>query len=160
MANERMRADAAQVLEGLDEQLRGIAEVQRQRADLTATITACEKRIKVTVNADGLLIHTEFAEDILDLTPDEIAENITAAVQAASAEVMRLGRELMRPLMERRTRLPKLSEMIEGAPDLGEMIPVAPPPKASLDDPERPRNDSPGTGFDTGARSMIADQDW
>ncbi|MFJ1458171.1 YbaB/EbfC family nucleoid-associated protein [Nocardia sp. N2S4-5] len=127
MPNERMQEDAATLLDGLDQQLRGIAEFQRRRAQLTASVTACDKRIRVTVNADGLLIHTEFADDIADLTHDEIAAAMTSAVQAAAAQVRQRCQELMEPLRLRRARLPKLSEIIEGAPDLGAVLPPAPP---------------------------------
>ncbi|MFF0489150.1 YbaB/EbfC family nucleoid-associated protein [Nocardia sp. NPDC004068] len=153
MVNERLQADMATMLEGLDEQLRGIAEIQRQRSLLTATATVCDKRIQVTVNADGLLIDIAFAEDIADLTYDEIAAGMTAAVQAAATEVLRRGRELMEPLLEKKSRLPKLSEIVEGAPDLGAMLPVAPPPPTTRPDPR-----TPGDGSVT--RSLIADQDW
>ncbi|MGY1898838.1 YbaB/EbfC family nucleoid-associated protein [Nocardia gipuzkoensis] len=156
MVNERLRADMATMLEGLGEQFRGIAELQKQRSLLTATVTACDKRIEVTVNADGVLIATRFADDVLDLSLEEIAENITAAVQAAAAEVAGRGRELMAPLLERRNALPKLSEIVEGAPDLGAMIPTAPAPPLTPPDPARwPADDSGATG----PRSVVADND-
>ncbi|MGY2008197.1 MULTISPECIES: YbaB/EbfC family nucleoid-associated protein [Nocardia] len=156
MVNERLRADMATMLEGLGEQFRGIAELQKQRSLLTATVTACDKRIEVTVNADGVLIATRFADDVLDLSLEEIAENITAAVQAAAAEVAGRGRELMAPLLERRNALPKLSEIVEGAPDLGAMIPTAPAPPLTPPDPARWPVDDSGA---TGPRSVVADND-
>jgi hypothetical protein len=51
MANERLAADMATMLDGLQDQLRGIAELQQQRSLLTATATVGDKRIQVTVNA-------------------------------------------------------------------------------------------------------------
>jgi DNA-binding protein YbaB len=159
MVNERLQEDMATMLAGLSHQMRGIADVQKKRALLTATATACERRIEVTVNADGLLIATKFADDIHDLTMDEIAENITAAVQEAARKVNEQARTLMNPLMEHRDSLPKLSEMIEGAPDLGGLIPQPPPtPTVSPDSPEWPGNkpDDPG---DSGPRSVVADRD-
>ncbi|WP_157111933.1 YbaB/EbfC family nucleoid-associated protein [Nocardia beijingensis] len=156
MVNERLHADMATMLEGLGEQLRGIAELQKQRSQLTATVTACDKRIEVTVNADGILIATSFADDVLDLSLDEIAENLTAAVQQASAEVARRGRDLMAPLLERKNALPKLSEIVEGAPDLGSLMPTAPAPPTTPPDPARwPVDDSGGAG----PRSVVADND-
>ncbi|MET7768372.1 YbaB/EbfC family nucleoid-associated protein [Nocardia sp. NPDC005366] len=156
MVNDRLRADMATMLDGLGEQFRGIAELQKQRSLLTATVTACEKRIEVMVNADGVLIATKFADDVLDLSLEEIAANLTAAVQAAAAEVAARGRELMTPLLERRNALPKLSEIVEGAPDLGAMLPTAPAPPTTPPDPTRwPADDSAATG----SRSMVADND-
>ncbi|MBO0852463.1 MAG: YbaB/EbfC family DNA-binding protein [Nocardia sp.] len=158
MVNERLKADMATVLEGLDEQMRGLAKIQLERSRLTATASVCEQRITVTVNADGLLIDTDFADDIAELTYDEIAAGMTEAVQKASAEVLRRGLELMEPLRERKAQLPKLSEIIEGAPDLGEMMPTAPPPPVRLQDYQ---DDASGGRFEDGsvARSMISDED-
>ena len=156
MLNDRLRADMATMLDGLGEQFRGIAELQKQRALLTATATACDKRIEVTVNADGLLIATKFADDVLELSLDEIAANLTAAVQSAAAEVVGRSRELMTPLLERRDALPKLSEIIEGAPDLGAMLPTAPAPPTVL--PDHTRWPTDGSGI-AGPRSAVADND-
>ncbi|RDI43610.1 YbaB/EbfC family nucleoid-associated protein [Nocardia mexicana] len=126
MTNERLAADAAMMLDAMSEQFEGMARIQRDRAQITATATACEKRITVVVNADGILIETRFADDIADLTYDEIAAAMTEAVQAAAADAARRGNELMQPLLDRKLRLPSLSELVEGAPDLGAVIPVAP----------------------------------
>jgi DNA-binding protein YbaB len=149
MTNERLAADMATMLEGLQDQLHGIAELQRQRSLLTATAAVGEKRVQVTVNADGMVVETKFSADISDLSYDEIAEYVTAAAQAATEGVMRRSRELMQPLIERKSRLPKLSEIVEGAPDLEDVVPVAPP--APTVPPRRPVED------DQGWRSMIAD---
>ena len=77
--------DVRVMMEAFAEQMSGIAEIQRNRSRLTATVTACDKRITVTVNADGILIGTKFADDIKDLTYEEIATAMTQSVQAASA---------------------------------------------------------------------------
>ncbi|WP_024800399.1 YbaB/EbfC family nucleoid-associated protein [Nocardia sp. BMG51109] len=150
MPNERLQADAATLLEGIDEQLRGIAEVQLRRSKLTATAAAYDRRIEVTVNADGVLIETKLAEDLSDLTNDEIAEAITYTAQAAAEHVRERARKLMEPLLERRNRLPKLSEIVEGAPDLGSLLPLAPEPPTAL--PDESDEDRPSDGS---APSMI-----
>ncbi|MFG1793016.1 YbaB/EbfC family nucleoid-associated protein [Nocardia sp. NPDC049149] len=126
MTNDRLRADAATMMDALHEHLTGLADIQQQRMALTASASACDKRIQVTVNASGVLIGTVFADDIGDLTYDEIAEAMTEAVQAAAADVERKGRALLQPLSERRSWLPKLSEMIEGAPNLDPEVPREP----------------------------------
>ena len=68
MVNERLRADMAAMVEGLQDQLHGIAELQQQRSLLTATATACAKRIEATVNADGILVDLHFDEELADLS--------------------------------------------------------------------------------------------
>lgn len=159
MVNERLQEDMATMLSGLSLQMRSIAEVQKKRSLLTATVLAEEKRIEVTVNADGLLIDTKFADDILDLTPDEIAAAITKAVQDAAARVQQKARELMEPLLAHRDSLPKLSEMIEGAPDLAGLIPQPlETPTVSPDSPDWPGN-KPEEPDDSGPASVVADRD-
>lgn len=159
MVNERLQEDMATMLSGLSHQMRGIAEVQKKRSLLTATVLAEEKRIEVTVNADGVLIDTKFADDIGDLTMDEIATALTEAVQAAAARVQQKARELMDPLLAHRNALPKLPEMIEGAPDLGGLIPQPPEtPTVSPDSPEWPGN-RPEAPDDPVSRSVVADRD-
>ncbi|MGF6887229.1 DNA-binding protein YbaB [Nocardia sp. GAS34] len=164
MSNERLMADAAMMMEALTKQMSGIAAVQRDRALLTATVTACDKRISVTVNADGILIATKFAEDIGDLSYEEIAAAMTEAVQAAARKAQKQTQELMEPLRQEKARLPKLSELLEGAPDLGEMMPTAPPASlAPPDSPERQREEAPdmvyGDVEDIRQRSFINDPD-
>jgi DNA-binding protein YbaB len=124
---ERLRQDAALMMDALSEQMSGIAKIQRDRARITATVTARDKRISVTVNADGILIETKFAEDVKDLSYDEIAAAMTKAVQEAAKKAGAMSNELMDPLRDKKMRLPRLSEMLEGAPDLGAMMPLTPP---------------------------------
>lgn len=159
MVNERLQEDMATMLSGLTHQMRGIAEVQKKRSLLTATVLAEEKRIEVTVNADGLLIDTKFADDILDLTMDEIAAALTKAVQQAAAEVQKKARALMDPLLEHRNSLPKLSDMIEGAPDLAGLIPQpVDAPTVSPGSPDWPGN-KPSRSDESGPTSVVADRD-
>jgi hypothetical protein len=124
MPNETAKADLADLLDTVQDQIRSLATAHQQRALLTATATACEKRIHVTVNADGVLIETRFADDIADLTYDEIAQAMTEAVRAAAAQVKTKGEQLFEPLQQARTRLPSLSEMVPGVPDLREILPT------------------------------------
>ncbi|MFI6044612.1 YbaB/EbfC family nucleoid-associated protein [Nocardia sp. NPDC051321] len=164
MANERLKADAAMMMEALHEQMQGLAEIHRDRAELTATVTACDKRISVTVNADGILIETLFADDIDDLTHAEIAKAMTEAVQAAASKVNEQARQLMEPLRERKAQLPKLSDLIENVPDVGSVLPAVPPVSvAPPNSPER-QYDQESTDFDDARRferprSMISDHD-
>lgn len=152
MTNERLKADAAMMMDALQEQLKGIAEIQKQRMAMTGTATVCDKRITVTVNATGILIETRFADDIGELTHDEIAAGMTEAVQLAAADVERRGHELMEPLLERKTRLPRLSDLVEGAPDLGALAPLTMPKSATA---PAEGGSSPGSH-----RSLVADQEW
>ncbi|WP_067860973.1 YbaB/EbfC family nucleoid-associated protein [Nocardia shimofusensis] len=125
MTNEFAKAEMLSVLDEVQQQMRVIARVQRDRAQLTATATI-RKQVTVTVNADGVVIETKFGSAIEELTYPEIAKAVTDAAQQAAADVSRRGQELMSTLRDRRARLPKLSDLVEGMPDLGAAIPVAP----------------------------------
>jgi hypothetical protein len=133
MTNEFAKAELAEVLDEVQQQMRGIARVQQQRAQLTASATV-RRRVTVTVNADGTIIETKFGPGIEELGFSEIAKAVTAAAQQACAEVARKGQELMMPLHDRRARLPKMSDLIDGMPDFTAEIP--PRPTVSLAPPE------------------------
>lgn len=118
--------EAAAAYESLQRQLALIAEAQRQRVRLTATASVCEGRVTATVNADGLLIETVFAEDIDELSYAEIAAAVTEATQQAAAETARQNAELVATLRDERARRPKLSDLLPGLADVEAMMPVAP----------------------------------
>ncbi|MBF6327536.1 YbaB/EbfC family nucleoid-associated protein [Nocardia transvalensis] len=119
--------DADSVLEDFQNQMRAIAEAQHQRVRLTASATSRDKRVTVTVNANGVVIDTRFSSDVDELSPDQLARLVTRTAQAAAEAVDRKNKELLAPLLDARARLPKLSELIEGMPDFEQDIPVEPP---------------------------------
>ncbi|MGV9409179.1 YbaB/EbfC family nucleoid-associated protein [Nocardia sp. NPDC003693] len=133
MVREHGEAEAASIVEGFAEQMRAIAEASRKRAQLTATGTASSGRVTITVNADMIVIATRFSSDIEDLTHDEIAKAVTTASQNAAAEMGRKTTELMQPLTDQRAKMPKLSDLFEGMPDIVTEAPLM--PAASLSAP-------------------------
>ncbi|NEW39042.1 YbaB/EbfC family nucleoid-associated protein [Nocardia cyriacigeorgica] len=133
MANEQAKAQLAGLVDEVTQQFREIARIQDERNQLTASATVRRKRVTVTVNADGAVIETKFGPNIEELTYPEIAAAVTEAAQKATAEVMRKGQQLMSPLDDRRARLPKLSDLIDGMPDLTGHLPA--PQRASTASP-------------------------
>jgi len=153
MENERTAADFADLMDTVNGQIRAIADAQRKRVDLMATASARKGRVTVTCNADGVPIDTEFSDDIDDLDYDDIAAAVTEAAQAAAADVARQAQELIAPIQKTRSRLPSLSSMVEGLPDLRAKMPE--PQRASFDSPAA-RNDDADSG---GRRRLISDDD-
>ncbi|RDI43611.1 YbaB/EbfC family nucleoid-associated protein [Nocardia mexicana] len=157
MANETLKTDLADLLETVNDQIRSLEEAHRQRAQLTATASVYEGRVRVTVNADSVVVQTRFADDIDDLTFSEIAEGVTAAAQAAAAEVTRRAEKLIEPMRRARSRLPTLSDLVEGLPDLQTKVPE--PVRAPTDVPVTPgraRSEEPRdhvTGIDRSFRN-------
>ncbi|MVU78974.1 YbaB/EbfC family DNA-binding protein [Nocardia sp. ET3-3] len=134
MTGQNGEVAKAAILEEFTSQMRDIAEASRKRTQLVASATAAGGRVQVTVNADGVVIATRFSSDIDELTFDEIAKAVTTAAQNAATEVSKQGRELLQPLRDRRARMPRLSELIEGMPDLETKAPLVEP--ASLAPPK------------------------
>ncbi|RDI55325.1 YbaB/EbfC family nucleoid-associated protein [Nocardia mexicana] len=152
MNTERMKGGLADLLDTVNGQIRAIAEAQQKRVELTATATAGEGRVRITVNADGVVIETQFADDIDELDYDEIADAVTDATQEAAAEVARRADELIAPIQQTRERLPSLSEIVDGLPDLTARAPEQ--TRASFDPPSE--RDHTGDDFRT-RRSPVAD---
>lgn len=142
MVNEHARAEMMSVLGDVREQLRTIGQLQQERARLTATASVRNKRVTVTVNADGVVIETKFGPDIDDLGYSEIARAVTEAAKQAATEVARRGNELLEPLRDQRARLPKLSDLIEDMPDFGAQIPTPPPVSTAAPSGAEPSNDA------------------
>ncbi|MFC9966149.1 YbaB/EbfC family nucleoid-associated protein [Nocardia ignorata] len=139
MVNEQARADMADILEGVQEQMRTIARLQQERATLTASATV-RRHVTVTVNADNVVIETKFGPDVEDLSYAEIAKAVTDAAKQASAEMARKTSELLEPLNTQRARMPKLSDLVEGMPEIKVPEPVK-APTSPPNSPTRPAED-------------------
>jgi hypothetical protein len=136
MSNEHAKAELAAILNGVQDQLRTIADIHTARAELLSTASVLNNRVTITLNADGTVVETKFGAGIEDLSYAEIARAVTDAAQRAAADLARRNKELMAPLQEKRARMPKLSDMIEGLSEL--KLPQAPEPSlAPPGSPER-----------------------
>lgn len=163
MTNEQAKADFAAIMSGVQEQMRTIARIQQQRAELTATGTARGKKVRVTVNADNTVIDVKFGDDIEELSYSEIAKAVVEATQRACREIAEKTSDLMAPLETQKARMPKLSELVEGMEELE--IPGMVPAATARPAAER-RNIADGSGFpgagaDGGGRGgSVTDSSW
>jgi DNA-binding protein YbaB len=122
--NDALRHEMIDVLALVREQMADIAAVQKKQAELTATGEAADGMVEVTVNASGQLLKTIIDQSYLDEYEfDELADHITEAAQAAVRDATHRMSEMMVPIGERRKRFPSLSEFVEGAPDLRDLVP-------------------------------------
>ncbi|MEV4124615.1 YbaB/EbfC family nucleoid-associated protein [Nocardia sp. NPDC049707] len=135
----RAEGEISGLLDDFRKRMQDIAAAQRQRVKLTATATTRDKLVSVTVNANGVVIETRFADRIDELSYADIAKAVTKMAQQAADEVFRKSKELAAPLLEERARLPKLSDVIEGMPDVEREIPLEPP--VSVAPPGSPERD-------------------
>ncbi|WP_194817353.1 YbaB/EbfC family nucleoid-associated protein [Nocardia sp. XZ_19_385] len=127
MSSSRRDAELSGMLEEFRARMRDIAEMQQQRVKLVATATTKDRQISVTVNANGVVIETKFGSGIDEYSYDDIAKAITRLAQQAAEDVFGQSQEVMAPLAAERARLPKLSDVIPGMPDVQSEIPLAPP---------------------------------
>ncbi len=136
MANEAEKAQLAGLKELVKGSFASIARAQQERARLTATAHAAGRRVTITVNADGVVIKTEFSDDIDDLTYSEIAEAVTGATQDAAAQVQQKAARIMAALQQEQAQIPSVSEFFPMMPDVQSMIPT--PPEVSMAPPGSP----------------------
>ncbi|WKG03110.1 YbaB/EbfC family nucleoid-associated protein [Mycolicibacterium sp. HK-90] len=134
MDNDGARHDLIEALALVQEQLADLAVVEQARAELSATGTRADGTVTMTVNADGVVVEAVVSETYLDA--HELADlggHITAAAQDAARDVARKLAELLAPLAQRRERMPSLSDVVEGAPDIRDLLlpPAAPAPYSS-----------------------------
>ncbi|MGO4648186.1 YbaB/EbfC family nucleoid-associated protein [Nocardia sp. 2YAB30] len=134
MANERRKADLAGALDDLHKQMQLITELQQQRAGLTGAGSVPNNYVTVTVNADNVVIQTRFSPHIGKLNFDELGAAVTAAAQAAVADVARKVERLTEPLTAQQRTMPTLQEMVEDLTGVHTAIPDALP--ATLVPPE------------------------
>ncbi|MFE6862794.1 YbaB/EbfC family nucleoid-associated protein [Nocardia sp. NPDC057668] len=170
MANEHEKAQLADLVDMVKGSLAMVAHAQEERARLTATAHARGRRVTVTVNADCIVIKTEFSDDIDELTYAEIASAVTAATQEAAGKVQRRAAELLEKLEEQQKLIPTLSEVFPGMPDMAALIPKAPSaPTAPPGAREEPQPEEPAVFTETEdyehdphvrQRSNIAAPDW
>jgi DNA-binding protein YbaB len=141
LSNDALRHEMTEVLALVREQMADIAAMQRKQAEVTATAAVADGTVEVTVNAQGHLVKTVIDESYLDEHEfEELSDHITEAAQEAARDAVRQVTELLVPISERRKRFPSLSDFVDGAPDLRDLVPpwlqpvAAPGPRHDHDD--------------------------
>ncbi|MCU1643423.1 MAG: hypothetical protein JWN03_3698 [Nocardia sp.] len=141
MANEAAKGRLAELVDLVQGGIASVARAQEERAQLTATAQAASRRVTITVNADCIVIKTEFSDDIDDLTYSEIAAAVTAATQDAAAQVQQKAQKIQEAALEEQSRIPALSEFFPDMPDIQAMMPT--PPTVSTAPPGSPERTAP-----------------
>jgi DNA-binding protein YbaB len=122
--NDAARHELAEALALLQEHMADLAVLEKKRADLSATATVADGTVVVTVDAQGIVSGAAVDESYLDeYDLADLGGFVTAAAQAAARDVARRSAELLAPLAERRAQFPSLSDIVDGAPDIRELLP-------------------------------------
>lgn len=123
MDNDAARHELIDALALVQEQFAELAVVDEERATLSSSATSADGTVTVTVDCDGVVIHTSVSEYYLDdYDLADLGQHITEAAQNAARDVERKVAELLAPLAERREQMPSLSDIVEGAPDIRDLL--------------------------------------
>ena len=151
MGNDAMRRQMDEVMDLLQEQMADVVALQKEQAALRASAAVADGLVEVTVNAQGRLLKTVIDESYLDEHDfDELADHITEAAQRAADDAAQRVSEMIVPITERRKAFPALSEIVEGAPDLRDLMAGGLDGVAGAD-----RQDSDGGGGGDGGFPMV-----
>jgi DNA-binding protein YbaB len=139
VSNDDASQDFTHVLALVQEQMQGLSVMQERRAALTATVTAADGTVEITVDAQRTVTKTVVDETYLDeFELSDLGGYITTAAQQAAQEIDRQSAALLAPLTQRRQEISSLSGLVADAPDFGDLITglgsLAPPPASRPDD--------------------------
>ncbi|MED5814287.1 YbaB/EbfC family nucleoid-associated protein [Mycolicibacterium sp. 050232] len=123
MDNDAARHELIDALALVQEQFADLALVEEERAALSSSGTSADGTVTVTVDCDGVVIDTSVSENYLDDHDlADLGQHITDAAQDAARDVEKKVTELLAPLAERREQMPSLSDIVEGAPDIADLL--------------------------------------
>jgi DNA-binding protein YbaB len=123
MSNDAIRNEFSQVLALVQEQMRDLSNIQQQRSALSATATAADGTVEVTVNAQRTVTTTVVDESYLDdheIT--ELGAHITSAAQAAVRQMDKRSEALLAPMNARRKAVSEISGNVIGLPGFREAL--------------------------------------
>jgi DNA-binding protein YbaB len=117
------RHELTEALALLQEHIAELAIAEKKRAALSATATVADATVAVTVDAHGVVSNTVVDESYLDEHDlGDLGDFVTAAAQDAAQQVQRQAARLLAPLAERRARFPSLADVVDGAPDIRDLL--------------------------------------
>lgn len=123
MDNDAARHELIDALALVQEQFADLAVVEEARAALSCAATRADGTVTVTVDCDGVVIHTAVSETYLDDHDlGDLGRHITHAAQDAARDIEQKVAELLAPLAQRREQMPSLSDIVEGAPDIRDLL--------------------------------------
>lgn len=123
MSNDAAQDEFEHVLALVQEQMRELTAMEEKRATLTATGTAADGTVEVTVDSQRMVISTVIDESYLeDFELADLGGYVTAAAQGAGVEIDRVAAGLLAPLTQRREELTSVVGSAVDVPDFAEML--------------------------------------
>lgn len=123
VSNDSIRNEFSEVLALVQEQMRDLSNIQQQRSTMTASATAADGMVEVTVNAQRTVVETVVDESYLeDHDFAELGGHITSAAQAAVRQLDKRSEALLAPMNERRKAVSEISGNVIGLPGFREAL--------------------------------------
>jgi DNA-binding protein YbaB len=124
LGGEEARERAVDALARLRDQVAEITAMQKKRAALRVDGVAADGTVEVTVDASGRLVRAEVDKSFLDDHDfEELGGCLVEAAQAAAGDAAGQVAEMMAPINERHRLLGSFSDLVEGLPDVGDLLP-------------------------------------
>jgi len=141
LTNDAARHRLTDVLALLQSQVADIAAMREKQAALQLTGRVADGTVEVTVNARGQLVKTVIDKSFLDDHDfDDLGDYVTEAAQAAVKDAAQRVAVMLAPINERHKKFPSFSEIVDGMPDPGDLMP---PGLDALFSAPGPRDGSP-----------------
>ncbi len=150
--NDSIRSEFGQVLALVQEQMRDLSDIQQKRSVMTATATAADGMVEVTLDAARTVVKTIVDESYLDDHEfAELGSHVTIAAQAAARQLDQRSEALLAPMNERRKAVSDIAGNVIDLPGFREAMAAV----GAMGEPPQPqpnRTDLPGedgTSFPT-----------
>lgn len=123
MSNDAAKHEFGHVMALVQQQMQDLAVMEQKRAALTATATAADGTVEVTVDAQRVVTRTVIAESYLEeFEFVDLGGYVTTAAQRAGAEIEQMSAALLAPLTQRREEIASASGSVVDLPDFQELF--------------------------------------
>lgn len=123
MDDDGVRGEVGHTISLVQQQMRELAVMQQKQTALTATGTAAEGMVEVSVDSRRVVTKTVIDESYLDEYEfGDLSGHITAAAQLAAQELERRSAAFLVPLTERRQEISSLAGRVAGVPNFTELL--------------------------------------
>jgi DNA-binding protein YbaB len=148
---EELRVEADKAMSSLRDRVAAAREFQQQAMGATGEATSGDGRVRVVVDATGVVTNLSFAPTVFEnVTPDKLATTVVATIQAAAANARAKVSEAMAPV---RADGEQARAGVAGIPELaGLRFDVPDVPRTVVDPSARdePRADQPPRSAEPG----------
>lgn len=123
MDDDGVRGEVGHVISLVQQQMQELAVMQQKQAAMTATGTAAEGMVEVSVDSRRMVTKTVIDESYLDEYEfADLSGHITAAAQSAVQEIERRSAALLAPMTERRQEISSLAGRVADVPNFSELL--------------------------------------